>query len=112
MWSELNLICLQMELFEQFAGVSMSEDRVCGEIVSRMHEVGLRRRSFSSSAYAGFCIADNAMIDIDQASLKQGRKCEDDRGGIASGVGNEVGLADLVAMKFRTSVDCSCLELP
>ena len=70
MWSELNLIRLQVELFEQFSGVAMSKDRVRGEIVGRVHEVGLRRRSFSSSAYSGLRVADDTVFNIDETRLK------------------------------------------
>ncbi len=89
----------------------MSEDGVCGEIISGMHEMGLCRRGLSSSAYTGLRIADDTVVNIDETSLKQGRKCEDDRSGIASGVGNEAGLPDLVAMQLRTSINCFCLQL-
>src|ERR1700704_3646457 len=111
MWSELNLIRLQVELFEQFSGVAMSKDRVRGEIVGRVHEVGLRRRSFSSSAYSGLRVADYTVFNIDETSLEQWRKCEDDRSGIASGVGNDAGVPDFVAMQLRTSIDCFRLQL-
>src|SRR5438270_5828475 len=110
MRSEVNLICLQLELFEQFSGVAMSKDRVRGEIIGRVHEVGLCRGGFSSSAYAGLGVADDAMIDIDQTRTNQRRKCEDDRRGIASGVRNQASAPNLIAMQLRTSVDCLCLQ--
>src|ERR1700758_5344000 len=110
MRSELNLIGLQMELFEQFSGVAMSEDRVRGEIVGCVHEVGFCRWGFSSAAYSGLRITDNAMIDVDQAGAKQRRKGEDDGSGIASGVGNQAGVPDFFAMQLRTTVDCFRLE--
>ena len=50
------------------------------------------------------------MEDIDQTSLQQRRKCEDDRGGVASGVGDETSLPDAVAVQLRTSIDCLCLQ--
>src|SRR5580692_2539827 len=103
MWSELNLICLQMKLFQQFSSVAMSKDRVRGEIIGRVHEVGLRRRSFSGSAYSGLRIADDTVFNIDETSLKQRRKRQDDRSGVASGIGNDAGVADFVAMQLRTS---------
>ena len=110
MGSELNLICLQMKLFEQFSSVAMSKDGVRGEIIGCVHEVGLRRRSFSSAAYSGLRVADDAVFNIDEASLKQWRKRKDDRSGIASGIGNDAGVTDLVAMQLRTSIDCFCLQ--
>src|SRR5258707_14821910 len=106
MRGELNLICVKMELLEQFSGMTMSEDCVCGEIVGGVHEMGLCRRGLSSSAHSGLRIADNTVVNIDETSLKQGRQCEDNRSGIASGVGNEAGLPDLAAMQLRTSIDC------
>ena len=99
-----------MELFEQFPRVAVAEDGVSREIIGGMHEVGLCRRRFSGSTHSGLCVADDTVIDIDQARLKQRCKCEDDRGGIATGVGNEAGLPDLAAMQFGTSIDCFCLQ--
>ena len=110
MWSELNLICLQVELFEQFSGVAMSEDSVRREIVCRVHEVSLGRRSFAGPAYSGLRIADNTVRNIDEPSLKQRRKCKDDGGGVASRVGDETGLSNLVAMQLWASIDSFCLE--
>jgi hypothetical protein len=98
MWSELNLICLQMKLFEQLSGMTMSEDGIRREIVCGVHEVSLWRRGLSSTAYSGLCVADDTVIDIDQSRLKQRRKGEDDRGGVASGVGDKTGLLNRVAM--------------
>ena len=98
MRGELNLICSKMELFEQFTGVAMAEDGICGEIVGCVHEMGLGCCCFSGSADSRLCIADDSVMNIDQTSLKQRRKGEDDRSGIASGVGNEAGLSDVVAV--------------
>src|SRR5580704_215212 len=111
MRGELNLIRFNMELFEQFSGVAMSEDSVRREIVCRVHEVSLGRRSFAGPAYSGLRIADNTVRNIDEPSLKQRRKCKDDGGGVASGVGNEAGLSDRVAMQLGTSIDCFFLQL-
>ncbi len=111
MWRELNLICRQMKLFEQFAGVTMTKDGVGGEIVGGMHEVRLCRCGFSGSAHTGLRIADDSVFNVDEASLKQRREREDDRGRVASGVGNQTGVPDLVAMQFRTSVDRFRLQL-
>src|SRR5258708_18644487 len=110
MRGELNLICCEMELLEQLSGVAMTEDRVRRKIVGGMHEVGLCRRGFSCSAHPRLGIADDTVSNVDETSLKKRRKCEDDRGGIASGVGNEAGRPDFVAMQFRTSIDCICLQ--
>src|ERR1700680_1089724 len=88
----------------------MTKDGVRGEVVGGMHEMGLCRRALSSSAYAGLRIADDTVGNVDQTRLKQGRKCEDDRSGIASGVGNEAGLPDLAAMQFGATVGCFGLQ--
>src|SRR5271168_1262830 len=110
MWGELNLVRCQMELFEHFAGVAVSEDGVCGEIVGGAHEVGVCRRGFSGSAYSRLRIADDTVVNIDQPSLQEWRECKNDGGGIASGVCNETGAADLVAMQLRASIDCFGLQ--
>ena len=68
---ELDLICCQMELLEQLAGVAMAEDRVGGEIVGGIHEVGLGGRCFAGSADSGLCVADDAVVEIDQTGLQQ-----------------------------------------
>jgi hypothetical protein len=111
MRGELNLVCVKMELLEQFPGMTMSEDCIRGEIVSGVHEVSLCRRGLSGSAHSGLRIADDTVGNVDETSLKQWRKCEDDRSGVASGVGDETGLPDLVAMQFWASIDCFCLQL-
>src|SRR5271154_2337132 len=102
---ELNLIRFQMELFEQFAGVTMTKDRVCGEIIGGVHEVGVCRGCFSCSAHSGFCVANDAVVNINQACLEQRCESEDDRGGVAAGIGNETGLLDGVAVELGATVD-------
>ncbi len=85
--SELDLVRLEMKLFEEFAGVSMAEDRVGGEIVRGVHEVGgAGGSSFSGAADSGFGVADDAVVDIGEAGLKERGECEDDRGRVAAGL--------------------------
>src|SRR5271154_3471070 len=110
MRGELNLVCGQIELFQQFASVAMSEDSIRREIVGRMHEMRVRRRCLSSSAYAGFRIADDAMLHIDETRLNQRRQREDDRSRITSRVGNKTSLSDLIAVQFGATVDCLGLK--
>ncbi len=74
MRGELNLIGRQMELFEQLAGVAMAEDGVCGEVVGGVHEMSVRGWSFAGSADSGLGIADDAVLDIDEARLNQRRE--------------------------------------
>jgi len=110
MRGELNLIRFEMELFEQFAGVAMAEDGVDGEVVGRVHEVSVCGRGFSGSADSGFCVADDAVGNIHETSLKQWREREDDGGSVAAGVGDEARVGDLVTVEFGTSVDCLGLK--
>src|SRR5271170_257357 len=89
----------------------MSEDGIRGEVVGGVHEMRSCGRCFSSAAYTRFRITDDAVVNIDNARLKQWRQCEDVRGGIASRVGNETSLPDLIAVKFWATVDCFGLQL-
>src|ERR1700722_5724933 len=105
MRSELDLIRSDVKLLEQFAGVAVAEDRVGGEIVGGVHEVGFGRGRFACATDSGLGIADDAVVEIDEAGLNEGSQGEDDRGGVASGVGYEACAADLVAVQFGTAVD-------
>ena len=49
----------------------MAEDGVGGEIVGGVHEVGLGGWRFAGAADAGLGIADDAVIEIDQAGLNE-----------------------------------------
>ena len=71
MRGELDLIGCEMELLEQLAGVAVAEDRVGGEIVGGVHEVGLRGRGFACAADSGFGVADDAVVEIDHAGLDE-----------------------------------------
>ncbi len=51
------------------------------------------------------------MLDIDEAGLKQRRKREDDRGGVAAWIGDQARVPDLVTMQLRASVDGFRLKL-
>ena len=94
-----------MELFEQLAGVAMAEDGVGGEIVGGVHEVGLRGGRFACAADAGFGVADDAVVEVDEMSLEQRSEREDDAGGVAAGVGNKARGGDLRAVEFGRAVD-------
>src|SRR5580692_10152801 len=111
MRSELNLIRAKMQLLEQFAGVAMAEDRVGGEVIGGVHEVSVCRWGFSGPANPGLCIADDAVGNVYQVRLNQGREREDDGGGVAAGIGDETSVGDLVPVEFRASVDCFGLKV-
>ena len=61
----------QMELLQQLAGVAMAEDGVGGEIVGGVHEVGLGGGGFAGAADSGLGVADDAVVEIDQAGLNE-----------------------------------------
>ena len=69
----------------------MAEDVVGGEIVGRVHEVGLGGGGFAGSADAGFGVADDAMVYIDETGAEERSEGEDDGRGVAAGVGDETG---------------------
>ncbi len=108
---ELDLIGGEVELLEQLAGVAMAEDGVGGEVVGGVHKVGLGGGGFACSADAGFGVADDAVVYIDEAGLEQGSEGEDVRGRVAAGVCDEASVFDLVAVEFGAAVDGLCLEL-
>ena len=111
MRGELNLICGEVELLEQLAGVAVAEDRVGGEIVGGIHEVGLGGGRLAGAADAGFGVADDAVVEIDEAGAEERGEREDDGGGVAAGIGDEAGRGDLVAMQLGGAVDGFGLEL-
>lgn len=110
MRSELNLVRGDVKLLEQLAGVAVAEDRVGGEVVSGVHEVGFGRRCFACATDSGLGVADNAVVEVNEAGLNEGSQGEDDRGAVAAGVGYEACGFDLVAMQFGAAVDGLGLE--
>jgi len=100
-----------VQLLQQLAGVAMAEDRVGREVVGCVHEVSFGGGCFACAADSGFRIADDAVIEVDYASLNQWGKREDDRGRVTAGIGYDAGVADLVAMEFGAAVDGFRLKL-
>ena len=111
MRGELDLVRGEVKLLEQLAGVAMAEDGVGGEIVGRVHEVGLGGGGFAGAADSGLGVADDAVVEIDEAGLNEGSQGEDDGGGVAAGVGDEACVGDLVAVEFGAAVDGFGLEV-
>lgn len=111
MRGELNLVGLEMKLFEEFARVAMAEDGVRGEVVGGVHEVGFFTWSLACSADARLGIADDAVFHINEAGLEQRREREDDGGCVAPGISDKTSLADLVAMELGAAIDRFCLQV-
>ncbi len=91
--------------------MAMAEDRVGGEVVGGVHEVGLGGGALAGAADAGLRVADDAVFEIDQAGLQQGREREDDGGRVAAGIGDEARLGDLRRVQLGRAEDGLCLEL-
>ena len=72
--------------------------------------MGFRRGCFPCATDSGFGVADNAVVEVDEACLNEGSQGEDDRGGVAAGVGDEASVADLVSVKLGAAVDGFGLE--
>jgi hypothetical protein len=102
---ELDLAGGQMKLLEHLAGVTVAEDGVGGEVVGGVHEVGVGGGGFAGSADAGLGVADDAVVEVDEAGLEERSEGEDDGGCVAAGVGDEARGADLVAMQLGAAVD-------
>ena len=92
-------------LFEQFAGVTMSENCIGREIIRCIHKVSLRSCCLASPTNARLRIADNSVFKIDQSCLKQWSQTEDDGRCIASRIGHKARVSNRVPMQFRTTVD-------
>src|SRR5271170_6318166 len=105
MRGELDLIRSDVKLFEQFAGVAVAEDRIGGKVVGGVHEVSFGGGCFAGATDSGLGVTDDAVIEVDEASLNEGSQGEDDRGRIASGIGYETGCADLVAVQLWAAVN-------
>src|ERR1700677_668897 len=99
-----------MKLFEEFAGVTMAEDPVGRQIVCRMHEMRLCGGCFSSAADSRFSVADDAVLKINKAGLKQRSERENDRGRVTTGIGHQASASYGIAMKLRTAVNSLGLQ--
>jgi hypothetical protein len=62
--------------------------------------VGLGGGGLAGAADAGLGVGDDAAIEVGEAGLYQGREGEDDGGGVAAGVGDQPGVADLGAVQL------------
>ena len=111
MRGELDLLGGEMELFEHLADVTMTEDRVGGEIVGGVHEVGVGSRGLAGSADSGLGVGDDAVIDVDYARPEERGEGEDHGGGVTAGISYEAGSADCVAVKLGGTVYGFRLEL-
>ena len=111
MRGELDLGGGEGKLLEQLAGVAMAEDGVGGEVVGRIHEVGLVGGFFAGSADAAFRVADDAVIEIDDAGAEEWGEREDDGRGVTAGVGDQAGRGDPLAMELGRAEDGFGLKL-
>ncbi len=111
MRGELNLISGDVELLEQLAGVAVAENGVGREVVRRVHEVRLGGGRLACAADSGLGVADDAVIEIDDAGLNERSQREDDRGRVAARVGHQPGFADFVAVKLGATIDGFGLKL-
>ena len=102
---ELELVGGQVELLEHLSGVAMAKDGVGRKVVGGVHEVGVGGGRFASSADAGFGVADDAAIEVDEIGAEQGSQRENDGRGVAAGVGYEAGLGDGRAVELGGAVD-------
>ena len=110
MWRELDIVCREAELFEQLAGVAMAEDGVRREVVGGVHEVGFGGRRLACAGDATLGVADDAVVDVDEACAKDWGEREEDGGGVAAGVGDETCVGDGFAVEFGTAVDGFLLD--
>ena len=60
--------------------------------------------------YAGFRIADDAVVEVDQVGAEEWGQREDDRGGVAAGVGDESCRGDGGGVELGGAVDGFGLE--
>ena len=70
-----------------------------------MHEVRFRGGCFARARDAGFGVGDDAAVEVDPARVDERLKRQDDRGGVAAGIRDESGVANLVAMQLGHAVD-------
>ncbi len=105
MRGELDLVRMDVQLFEQFAGVAVAEDGVRGKVVGGVHEVGGCCRGFACAGDAGFGVADDAAVEIGELGAEDGREREDDRRGVTAGVGDEARVADRRSVQLGRAVD-------
>ena len=89
-----DLVVREVKLLDQLAEVAVSKDGVDRQVVGCVHEVRRDCRRLSGSAHTGLGVADDAVVEIDDAGLQQRGKREDDGGGVAAGVRDEPGVGD------------------
>ena len=102
---KIDLARRHADLLQQFAGVAMREDAVGRKIVGRIHEVRLRRRRLSRAAHAALGVGNDAVFQIDEPRRDQRLQRQNDRGGVAAGIGNQLRARNLLAMQLRHSVN-------
>src|SRR5947209_17107619 len=95
---EDELLRQKPKLLQNFSGVAMIEYGVGRKVLRHFNEMGFLRGLFASARDAGFGVADNAMIQINQAAADERRESQDDGCGIAACIRHQRGLLQLVAM--------------
>ena len=110
MGCELDLVGGEVELLQELAGVAMAEDSVGREIVGGVHETVVGRESFARAGDAGFGVGDDADVEVDHIRAEQGSEREDDGGGVAAGVRDEIRCGDGRAVELGVAVDGGLLE--
>ena len=99
------------ELFRQYAkllqnlsGVPMIEYGVGGKVLRHFNKMCFLRGLLACAGNAGLGIANDPMIQVDQTGADQRRERQDDRRGIAAGIGHQRGFFQLAAMQLRDAV--------
>jgi hypothetical protein len=77
MGREDDLASIDADLLKQFAGVTMREDAVGGEIVGCVHEMRFGGWGFARAANAALGVGDDAMVEVDNSGGDQWTKGQD-----------------------------------
>ena len=92
-------------VLEDFRDMAVMEDRVGREVLGRFAEVSLEGGLAAGAGDAGLGVADDAGGEIEDPGLDEGTESEIGGGGVAAGIGDEAGAADLVAVELGKTVD-------
>ena len=105
MGREDELLRLELQLLQDFAHVAMPEDRVGREIVRHLDEMRCGARLLAGPGDARLRIADYAWFELDQPTPQQRSQRENDGGGVAAGIGDQLRLGQPLTVQFRQAVD-------
>ena len=104
MGTEDEFVFRQAGLLQNFRRVAMRKEIVGTKVFIHFDKVKVAAGIFASPGDAGLAIADHGLRGREQTGLRQRTQGENDAGGIAAGIGNELCVANLTGIEFRQPI--------